>query len=470
MKANEKEGQNMGEKRYLKWYQKMAYGSGDAAANCGYALISSFMMLYLTNSVGLNSAIIGTLMMVSRIFDGVTDVIFGTLIDHTKSKLGKARPWMLYGQIGVSLSLFFVFCIPNISEGMQYAYFFVFYTAFNAIFFTMNNIAYATLSALITRNPEERVQLGAFRSIFALAMTMFVMSATTGMVDSFGGGAKGWRTTAFIFAVTGLVINTCSCLMIKELPDDGITENTEIGEKKAKNDVRFIDAIKLLLKNKYYIIMVGLYLLVYSANSIAQGSGIYMTKYYFGNDSLLGIITLVKMVPMVLAMIITPFLVKKFKSIQKVSLYGYILAIVAGCVQIFAATQMNIGLFLAATAINGISISPFSGSTNALLAETADYTRRTQKSRVEGMIFSCSSIGVKLGGGIGSAIVGILLEIGKFDGMATVQEDSAVRMIFFMYAMLPVIINVGIAILLKFLKVENANKEWDQNHRQEMNV
>lgn len=86
----------MKEKKYLKWYQKMAYGSGDAAANCGYALISSFMMLYLTNSVGLNSAIIGTLMMVSRIFDGVTDIIFGTLIDHTKSKLGKARPWMLY--------------------------------------------------------------------------------------------------------------------------------------------------------------------------------------------------------------------------------------------------------------------------------------------------------------------------------------------------------------------------------------
>lgn len=457
----------MEEKKYLKWYQKMAYGSGDAAANCGYALISSFMMLYLTNSVGLNSAIIGTLMMVSRIFDGVTDIIFGTFIDHTKSKLGKARPWMLYGQIGVSLSLFLVFCIPNMSEGMQYAYFFVFYTAFTAVFFTMNNIAYATLSALITRNPEERVQLGAFRSIFALAMTMFVMSATTGMVDSFGGGAKGWRTTAFIFALMGLVINTFSCLMIKEIPDDGITG---IEEKKAKDDVKFVDAIKLLLKNKYYIIMVGLYLLVYSVNGIAQGSGIYMARYYFGNDGLLGIITLVKMVPMVLAMIVTPFLVKKFRSIQKVSLYGYVLAIVAGGVQIFAAIQMNIGLFLIATAVNGISISPFSGSTNALLAETADYTRRTQKLRVEGMIFSCSSIGVKLGGGIGSAIVGILLELGRFDGMAAVQEDSAVKMIFFMYAVLPVIINIGIAILIKFLKVESANKEWDQDHRQEMDV
>lgn len=456
----------MNEKKYLKWYQKAAYGSGDAAANCGYALISSFMMLYLTNSVGLNSAIIGTLMMISRIFDGITDIIFGTLIDHTKSRLGKARPWMLYGQIGVSLCLFLVFCIPNMSEGMQYAYFFVFYTAFNAIFFTMNNIAYATLSALITKNPEERVQLGAFRSIFALAMTMFVMTAALNMVDSFGGGARGWRMTALIFAILGFVINTFSCLMVKELPDEG-SEGNERG--KPKDDVKFSEALRLLFKNKYYIIMVGLYLLVYSVNSIAQGSGIYMTKYYFQKD-ILGVITLAKMVPMVLAMVVTPFLVKRFKSIQKVSLYGYILAVVAGSIQIFAAMQKNIGLFLIATAICGIAISPYSGSTNALLAEVADYTRRTQNAHIEGMIFSCSSIGVKLGGGIGSAIVGILLEIGGFDGMAEVQQSRAIGMIFFMYAILPVILNVCITVLISFLKVEKANTEWDQKHKEEVKV
>lgn len=81
----------MSEKRYLKWYQKVAYGSGDMAANCGYALISSFVMLYLTNAVGLNSAIIGTLMMVSKLLDGVSDIFFGGLMDKTKSKLGQAR-------------------------------------------------------------------------------------------------------------------------------------------------------------------------------------------------------------------------------------------------------------------------------------------------------------------------------------------------------------------------------------------
>ena len=106
----------MNEKKYLKWYQKVAYGSGDMAGNCGYALISSFVMLYLTNAVGLNSAIIGTLMMVSKLLDGVSDIFFGGLMDKTKSKMGQARPWMLFGQIGVSASLFLVFSIPSMSQ------------------------------------------------------------------------------------------------------------------------------------------------------------------------------------------------------------------------------------------------------------------------------------------------------------------------------------------------------------------
>ena len=82
------------DKRYLKWYHKVAYGSGDLACNLGYGLIGSFIMIYLTNTVGLNSAIIGTLMMFSKFLDGVTDVFFGSLMDRTHTKLGKARPWM----------------------------------------------------------------------------------------------------------------------------------------------------------------------------------------------------------------------------------------------------------------------------------------------------------------------------------------------------------------------------------------
>ena len=95
----------MQEKKYLKWYNKLGYGSGDWAANMVYALLTSFVLIYLTDTVGLNAGIVGTLMMFSKFADGVTDVFFGSLIDKTKSKMGKARPWMLWSYIGRSESV-----------------------------------------------------------------------------------------------------------------------------------------------------------------------------------------------------------------------------------------------------------------------------------------------------------------------------------------------------------------------------
>lgn len=86
----------MEEKKYLKWYNKVSYGSGDLAANCVYSVLASFILIYLTDTAGLNTGIVGTLIMLSKFLDGISDVIFGTLIDRTHSKMGKARPWMLW--------------------------------------------------------------------------------------------------------------------------------------------------------------------------------------------------------------------------------------------------------------------------------------------------------------------------------------------------------------------------------------
>lgn len=91
--------ENEANKKYLSVPKKRAYGSGDFESNFFYMLVSSFMMLYLTDSVGLNAGVVGTLMMVSKLLDGVTDVFFGSLIDKTHSKMGKARPWMFFSAI-----------------------------------------------------------------------------------------------------------------------------------------------------------------------------------------------------------------------------------------------------------------------------------------------------------------------------------------------------------------------------------
>lgn len=77
------------EKKYLKWYQKIGYGSGDIAGNVVYALLTAFVMFYLTDTVGLSMGIIGTLIALSKVFDGVTDFFFGRMIDKTHTKWAK---------------------------------------------------------------------------------------------------------------------------------------------------------------------------------------------------------------------------------------------------------------------------------------------------------------------------------------------------------------------------------------------
>ena len=453
----------MSEKKYLKWYQKVAYGTGDVAGNCGYALISSFMMLYLTNAVGLNSAIIGTLMMVSKLLDGVSDIFFGGLMDKTKSKMGQARPWMLYGQIGVSASLFLVFCIPSMSQTMQYVYFFVFYTAYNAVFYTANSIAYASLAAKITKNGQERVQLGSIRFIFATFTTLVISYSAMSLVEKFGGGVQGWRTVALIFAVIGLIVNTFSVLMVKEVPDE--TENTASETATVKKEkISFKESLKLLLKNPYYGIVLGLYLVNYIYSGITQGAGIYFMTYYMGDPALLGTFSLVSLIPVMIILTLTPALVKKFGTIRKLNLYARIVTILMGIIFVIAAMNKNLPLMLGAAFLRNMAGGPLTGTLNALVAETSDYTWRTQKKIIDGVMFSCSSIGVKLGGGIGSAIVGWLLAWGGFNGQAAVQSASAVNTIFFMYAVTPVVFGLVMAVLIYFLKVEDANRALDKKH------
>ena len=178
-------------------------------------------MVYLTDTIGLASGIVGTLIAASKLFDGFTDVFFGSLIDKTHTKLGKARPWMLYAYIGCAVTLVANFAIPDtLGTTAQYAWFFVAYTLLNAVFFTANNIAYASLVTFCTKNSRERVEMGSWRFIFAFSTSLLIQSVTVQFVRVAGGGAAAWRTVAVVYAVIGLIVNTISVFSIKELPEE----------------------------------------------------------------------------------------------------------------------------------------------------------------------------------------------------------------------------------------------------------
>lgn len=372
-------------KKYLKWYNKVGYGSGDIAGNVVYAFLTSFVMIYLTDTIGLNSGIVGTLIAMSKLFDGVTDIFFGSMIDKTKSKMGEARPWMFYGFFGCALTLFGVFAIPtNIGQTAQYAWFFIAYTLLNAVFYTANNIAYAALTSLVTKNSKERVEMGSFRFMISFGTNLAIQSITFGAVEALGGGAAGWRAIAIIYCIIGIITNTLSAFSVKELSEEELKEDAS--EEADDNKLTFVQTFKLLVSNKYFIMICAIYILQ-QLRAAMLSVGTYFMTYVLLNQKMFGVFSWAINIPLIIALAITPTLVAKMKGMYKVNKYSYIFA-----------TACRLGI-VAAGYLGSIPL-----------------------------MFSCTSFGTKLGGGIGVALSGWLLDISGYINNGAVQPDSCISM------------------------------------------
>ena len=468
----------MREKAYLKWYNKIGYGSGDIAGNVIYALLSAFVMIFLTDTVGMNAGIIGSLIAASKLLDGVSDIFFGVLIDKTSTKMGKARPWMFYGYFGCAICLVAIFCIPaNISAFARYTWFFVAYTVLNAGFYTANNIAYSALTALITKNNQERVEMGSIRFMFAFGTSMLIQTITISFVAAFGGGAGAWRTVAIIYAVVGLIANTISVMSVRELSPEELAGNeinpvvydkqikegeleqvaeelkgeAQTGEEKYSLGAAF----KLLVQNKYYLMIVVSYLLmqIYSAT---LNMGIYFMSYVLKNANLLGVFSWAINIPMIVGLLMTPMLVQKWGGMFRLNKMGYIIGSLGRILVVVAGYMGSVPLMLASTAIAALGMSPLQGNMNALIATCSEYTYLTTGKRVDGTMYSCTSFGTKVGGGIGTAVAGWLLALSGYVGGAEVQSAACMNMLHILYLWMPMVLTILITLILRGLNVEKA--------------
>ena len=451
----------MEEKKYLKWYNKVGYGSGDIAGNVVYAFLTSFVMIYLTDTIGLNAGIVGTLIAVSKLFDGVTDIFFGSMIDKTKSKMGKARPWMFYGFFGCALTLFGVFAIPtNIGQTAQYAWFFICYTSLNAVFYTANNIAYAALTSLVTKNSRERVEMGSFRFMFSFGTNLLIQSITFGAVAAFGGGAEAWRTVALIYCIVGIITNSLSAFSVKELSEEELREDSSEEEEDSK--LTFAQTFKLLVSNKYFVMICGIYILQQLRAAMLSVGTYYMT-YVLLNQNLFGVFSWAINIPLIIALAITPELVARAKGMYRVNKYSYIFATACRLGIIAAGYMGSVPLMLIFTILTSLGEGPWQGDVGAVIASCSEHTYIKTGKRIDGSMFSCTSFGTKLGGGIGVALSGWLLDMSGYINNGAVQPDSCISMMSVMYLWLPFAFDLIITIVLSFLNVEEANRKLKEN-------
>lgn len=253
----------------LPFYKKIAYGVGDFGSNYCWTFIAGFVMLYFTNILGVSAGVVGTLMMVSKILDGITDVFMGRIIDCTRSKMGKARFWLFVSTFPLCISVFLLFNVPGtFTDTTKYIWIFIVYTLMGAVFYTMNNIAYSTLMALVTRKAKDRVSMGSIRFIFAFGALILINSYTMKLVEIFGGGQAGWRAVSIIYSVICFVGLMIPVIVLRELPEEQLDSLRQENKEKREKKENFFEGFSILLRNKYFYLLLFANLVSYLLQGI----------------------------------------------------------------------------------------------------------------------------------------------------------------------------------------------------------
>ena len=441
------------EKKYLKWYNKFGYGIGGGSIASTSAIVNNFALLIMTDFVGLNAGIIGTIIMVSKLLDGVSDVVFGNILDRTKTPMGKARPWMLGAGFGVALCAILTVIMPaNMSQFLKYAWFTTFYIAYNAVFYTAMSISYKTLTALITRSSVERVQLGMSYNFIMLAFMMVISTAAVPIAN-----AVGWDKVAIGTAILGLACNLITVFSVKELPESEMAEEIAgktMPEKEAEEKISFIESFKLLAKNRFYLYALVLNILFNFCSNLGSIATYYFT-YVMHNANLYSSFNGSGFIASIIGMFAAPILIKKL-GMYKGNLYSFTIGCFLRVLIIPSAMMGNVPMMLLFTVLSTLCTSSLNPTFNSITADIAEYTYKKEGRRVEGSMFSCVSMGAKIGSALGSGLCGWgLAAVGYVNGVE-IQTTAVLNMMSFMYILLPIIAYFCMAFCLSKLNVQGA--------------
>ena len=394
---------------------------------------------------------VGTIMMISRVFDGISDIIMGVIVDRTHSRFGKARPWILRMCIPFAISGVLMFSVPaSWSSTPKLVYVFITYNLVSTVIYTAINVPYSALNALMTQDPYERSVLSIFRNLLATAGTLTINTFTLPLVEYFGNNASAWTKTFVVFGFVSIAAFLCTFFGTKER-----VRANEAGEQKVEENVPFVTGIKALFQNKYWIMMTGMLALFFLMYSVNGGATVYYAKDILGDKNLVSTINGIFNIVQILGMFFIAMLVKKFGKRNVFSL-GLILDIIGMLVLNFSGGFMPI--IVVSSVIRGIGNACGGATMWAMVSDTIDYGEWKTGYRTEGLVNSACSFGYKIGNGIGSALLGVILEIGGYVGNAAAQTASALTSIKICFVWIPIAVYVCGLIIMKFYHLD---KEFD---------
>jgi len=430
---------------------KISYSIGDIGCNFVWTFVAGFLILYYTDSVGMSAAFVGTMIFISRVLDGVTDLVMGGIIEKTNTRWGKARPWILFTCLPLAVSLVLLFNVPEgFSETGQQIYIYATYIFLTSITYTAVNLSYNAMLPRFSLTTHDRNIVSAYRGVAVIVAALSISIATPFLLEAFGGSSnqQTWSTISLLYA--------CICFTMLLITFFGVKERIPptVDEEGKPAKIPLKKALSITLKNKYFYIATAMFIAFYAVTG-SGGVGIYFARDVMGDANLFGLISAIAILPMLIAIPVLPSLYKKFGR-RNIMLTG-VLVMVAGC-----ALQLirpdNLMLYLVFAVVRGFGSIAFSLPIFALASDIVELDEHRHGVRAEGLVTSVNSFGVKVGTGFGTAMVGWALALGRYDANATVQPTSSINAMIFLQIGLPLILGVILAVLLLFWDIEKYQK------------
>jgi len=437
----------------LRLREKIGYGFGDAASSMFWKLFSMYLMFFYTDIFGIPAAAVGTMFLLTRIWDAAFDPFVGILGDRTETRWGKFRPYLLWVAVPFAIIGVLTFTTPSLDAGGKLIYAYVTYSLMMMIY-SLINVPYASLLGVMTADGKERTTLATFRFIFAFGGSLVVLAAAEPLVGLFSktGGAtpnlqRGWQMTAAVFAVLAAILFWFTFAWTRERIKP-VSEQTSL-----KHDLAD------LCKNKPWFILLGAGIATIFFNSIRDGAAIYYFKYYLRTNDAFTLPALkltigwsslyfvlgqaANIVGVILAKPVSDRIGKKntfFAAMLSATIFSFF---VYGLSPDSVALVLVLQCFISASA--GF-VFPLLWS---MYADTADYSEWATGRRATGLVFSASSMSQKFGWTLGGAFAGWLL--GYYGFQANVAQNSntqtGIRMMVSIYPALGALVSAAFMLI-----------------------
>lgn len=434
----------------LKFREKLGYGLGDTASNFFFATFNVFLLYYYTDVFGITAAAVGTMFLITKIIDAVSDPIMGLIADRTNTRWGKFRPYLLWGAIPYGLCGYAMFANPDFSYTGKLIYAYVTYSLM-MLAYTAINVPYSALMGVISPVSIERTKVASYRFFCAFAAGWLVGTFVTPLKNILGAGdeALGFKLTMAIFAFISVALFWITFATTKE----------RVVPVPEKSNIR--RDLKVLLSNGPWkaLFWAGIFTLINIA--VRNGTLLYYFKYYVGDDGTpifwifdkTAVFMSSGLLFMMIGVMMTKTLSERFEKRQLMIVLSIFTAL--SMAAFFFIPPDQYGLMLVVNALGTLAAGPTPALVWSMYADCADYGEWKTGRRTTALVFSTVQFSHKMGLAVGAGLAGIILSWFGFVANEA-QSETSMFGIRFMFSIFPTIFALLGVVAIFFYRIDRA--------------